>query len=137
MSDGKRAHGGFSSSIGLEAVQQAAEEVHEADRQVDVRRSHQLPAVAPHKGDAGVHQPLKEGMDLYDTHHRCCYSLHYSTLEMSGSPRLTEIFENCVARQQVSLEIMQALSTLAEIETGFRESRTRRLTARKETTSSP
>ena len=71
MSDGKRAHGGFSSSIGLEAVQQAAEEAHEADRQVDVGRSHQLPAVAPHKGDAGVHQPLKEGMDLWHRHH--CY----------------------------------------------------------------
>ncbi len=64
MGDGRRPHRGFSSSIGLEAVQQAAEEVHEADRQVDVGRSHQLPAVAPHKGDAGVHQPLKEGMDL-------------------------------------------------------------------------
>jgi len=71
MSDGRRPHRGFSSSIGLEAVQQAAEEVHEADRQVDVGRSHQLPAVAPHKGDAGVHQPLKEGMDLWHRHH--CY----------------------------------------------------------------
>lgn len=74
MSDGRRPHWGFSSSIGLEAVQQAAEEVHEADRQVDVSGSHQLPAVAPHKGNAGVHQPLKEGMHLYGTHHHYSYS---------------------------------------------------------------
>ncbi len=64
MSDGRCPHRWFSSSIGLETVQQAAEEVHEADRQVDVSRGHQLPAVAPHKGDAGVDQPLKEGMNL-------------------------------------------------------------------------
>ena len=47
-------------SVWPEAVQQAAEEVHEADRQVDVSCGHHLPAVAPHKGNAGVHQPLKQ-----------------------------------------------------------------------------
>ena len=83
---GRRPHRGFSSSIGLEAVQQAAEEVHEADRQVDVSRSHQLPAVAPHKGNAGVHQPLKEGMDLYDAHYHYCHNLQYTLFETSRSP---------------------------------------------------
>ncbi len=107
-------HRGFSSSIGLEAVQQAAEEVHEADRQVDVSRSHQLSAVAPLKGNAGVHQPLKEGMDLCDTHQNYCFRLHYSSFEMSGSPRLTENFEYCVAKEQVSLEVVQTLSSLKQ-----------------------
>ena len=50
----------LASSVGPEAVQQAAEEVHEADRQVNVSCGHHLPAVAPHKGNAGVHQPLKQ-----------------------------------------------------------------------------
>lgn len=55
---------------------------------------------------------------------------------MSESPRLTEVCEYCVAKQQVPLEIMQTLSCLAEVEAGLRVSRTGRLTARKERTSS-
>lgn len=45
-------------------------------------------------------QPLKEVMDLYDAHHQCCCSLHYSSFEMSGSPQVTENWKYCVARQQ-------------------------------------
>ena len=55
----------FTSRVWLEAVQQAAEEVHEADRQVDVSCGDHFTAVAPHKGDARVHQPFKQHMNLH------------------------------------------------------------------------
>lgn len=52
--------------IWAEAVQLAAEEVHQTDWQIDVSCGDNLSAVAPHKGNAGVHQPLKQCKYLQD-----------------------------------------------------------------------
>lgn len=59
-------------SIWSEAAQQAAEEVHEADWQVDVSCGDDLSAVAPHKSDAGVHQPLEYRKYLQDSKQKAC-----------------------------------------------------------------
>ena len=55
----------LASSIWFEAVQQAAEEIHEADREVDISCGDHLAAVAPYEGYAGVHQPLKKRVNLH------------------------------------------------------------------------
>ena len=59
-------------SVWCEAAQQAAEEVHEADWQVDVGCGDHLSAVAPYKGDARVHQPVKQREYLRDNTQKGC-----------------------------------------------------------------
>ena len=61
----KYAHRWLTRGIRPETIQQAAEEVHETDWQVDIRGGHHFLAVAPHEGHAWVHQPLKQSINLH------------------------------------------------------------------------
>ena len=54
----------FAGSIWSEAVKQAAEQIHQADWQVDVSCGHHFAAVASDKGNAWIHKPLKQSMNL-------------------------------------------------------------------------